>query len=99
MYAMSALPDLEPVPEGVGNVKPPCTRDRVVEDDDVPGSTKPPGELLQVVRHEPGVCLARRRKCLLDADVELLWAGPEPAAAARRERFRLRDLLEAEQAS
>ena len=33
----------------------------------------------------------------LDADVQLLRAGPEPAAAARAQRLRLRQLLQAEQ--
>jgi hypothetical protein len=44
------------------------------------------------------VCLPRRRKRLLDADVELIVARErEPDAAARTERLRLLELLEAEQ--
>jgi hypothetical protein len=44
------------------------------------------------------VCLPRRRKRLLDADVELIAARErEPDAAARTERLRLLELLEAEQ--
>jgi hypothetical protein len=41
--------------------------------------------------------LARRREQLLDADVELAAAEREPCAATRAERFRLLELLEAEQ--
>ena len=43
--------------------------------------------------------LARRRERLLDADVQLLRAGAEPAAAAGPERLGLRQLLHPEQAA
>jgi hypothetical protein len=44
------------------------------------------------------VCLPRRRERLLDADVELAAAGErEPGSAARAQRLRLGELLEAEQ--
>jgi lipopolysaccharide/colanic/teichoic acid biosynthesis glycosyltransferase len=42
------------------------------------------------------VGLAGRRERLLDADVELLRSGLEPAASAGLQRLRLRELLEAE---
>jgi lipopolysaccharide/colanic/teichoic acid biosynthesis glycosyltransferase len=43
------------------------------------------------------VGLAGRRERLFHADVELVAAGSEPDAAARDQRLRLRDLLQAEQ--
>jgi lipopolysaccharide/colanic/teichoic acid biosynthesis glycosyltransferase len=43
------------------------------------------------------VCLQRRPERLLDADMELLAAGTEPAAPARAERLGLGQLLEPEQ--
>jgi len=42
---------------------------------------------------------AGRRERILDADVKLLLAGPEPTAAARAERLGLRQLLQPEQAA
>ena len=51
----------------------------------------------QVVDDQAGMRLAGGRERLLDADVELLLADAEPAAAARPQRLRLRQLLEAEQ--
>ena len=44
------------------------------------------------------MCLARRAEVVLDAEVQLVLAGPEPAAAAGRERRRLRQLFEPEHA-
>ncbi len=51
----------------------------------------------EVGRDESRVRLACRRERVLDAEVELLRAGPEPHASARADRLRLRDLFEAEQ--
>ncbi len=53
---------------------------------------------VEVGGHEARVCLARGRERILDADVELLRARPEPAAAAGPERLRLEQLLQAQQA-
>ena len=97
MYGGSGLSDLEPVAERIGDVDPLDTGDRVVERDVAAGGAQPAGEPGEVVGDETRVGLARRGERFLDADVELLRTCAEPAAAARCEPGRLRDLLEAEQ--
>jgi lipopolysaccharide/colanic/teichoic acid biosynthesis glycosyltransferase len=56
------------------------------------------GELVQTRDPEPRVRFPGRDKAFLDADVQLLHPGTEPAAPTCPEGFRLRQLLQAEQA-
>ena len=65
----------------------------------MPAPAKRSRERVEVGDDEPRVRLARRGEGLLDADVQLLRARPEPAAAAGPERLRLRQLLHPEQAA
>jgi len=92
MYGVSALADLEPVAERIGHVEPLGAWNRILEGDLAPGGAQTVGQRGEVVGDEARVRLARRSERLLDADVELLGAGPEPAAAPRGERLRLGDL-------
>ena len=78
-------------------MEPRRTGNRIVEDDVVPGLTQPPGERVEVVGDEAWVRLACGRERLLDPDVKLLRPGPEPAAAAPRQRLRLGELRETQQ--
>src|SRR5262249_32447747 len=93
----------------VANLKP--VAERVVDEQPVDacdlrvvlvrhaGRGEPGADLVEVRRDEPGVRLARGGERVLDADVELLGARPEPAAAAGANRLRLRHLLHPEQAA
>src|SRR5581483_2150994 len=93
-----AFAELEPVPERIGGVEAPRARDRLVPRDLDPRAGEPLREGVEAGDDEAGVRLAGRREGLLDADVQLLRPGAEPAAAARGERGRLRQLLEPEEA-
>ena len=53
---------------------------------------------LQAVHEETRMSSTCRREVVLDADVDLEPMAAEPAAATRRERRRLLDFVEAEQA-
>src|SRR5439155_22352901 len=72
-------------------------RDRLVRGHVDPPAPQPLGERGEVVDDEAGMGLARRRERLLHADVQLLRARTEPAAAPRSQRRRLLQLLEPEQ--
>ncbi len=54
-------------------------------------------ELREVVDHEPGMSFARGRERLLDTDVQLLPAHPEPAPPSPGQLGGLGDLVEPEQ--
>ncbi len=71
--------------------------DRVVPGDGEPLAGQTRGEFVEVGGHEAGVRLERRDERLLDADVQFLAAGSEPATAAGRKRLGLRQLFETEQ--
>src|SRR6185437_5824443 len=91
------LPELEAVAEGILGEEPGRARDRVVVARLLAGLPQPPAQRLQVVDHEARMGLSGRSEAVLDADVELLRAGPEPAAAACAERLGLRQLRQTEE--
>lgn len=91
------MADLEPVAERVVDVEAPRPRDRLVERHLVPALAQALGEVGQVVGDQAGMRLAGGCERFLDPDVQLLRPGPEPAAAARCKRARLRELLEPEE--
>ena len=77
----------------------PRAGDRGVERDVVPGLAQPPCQAVEVVGNEAGVRLPRGRERILDADVQLLPTGAEPAATAGGKSVRLRELGQPEQAA
>lgn len=87
---MSGLADLESIAERIGHVEPRRARDRVVERHLAAGVPESLAERSEILGDQPGMRLARRRERLLHPHMELLRAGPEPAAAARGEGGRLR---------
>ncbi|HLY85710.1 MAG TPA: hypothetical protein VKO84_04245 [Gaiellaceae bacterium] len=91
---------LEPVAPWVGRVETADARERVVPLDALARSFEPARELVELLARCPEcrVRFARRLERILDADVELAASGQrEPDAAARAQRLRLLELLEAEQ--
>ena len=63
----------------------------------IAGRVQARADRVEVVGDEPGVGLAGGRERLLDADVELLGPGAEPARRRARGSLRLRQLLHPEQ--
>jgi lipopolysaccharide/colanic/teichoic acid biosynthesis glycosyltransferase len=97
--ALSGLAQLEAVAEGIGHVDTLDARKRPIRRHLDPLPAEAAGERCEIGDDEARVRLAGRRERLLDAHVQLLLARAEPAAAARRQRLRLRQLLQAEQAA
>jgi len=95
--AFLALAEFEAVAEGVFDVDPPCAGDRVVVGDGDARVAQAARELVEIRDDEARVRPAGRNERVVHADVKLLAAGAEPAAAARCELARLRQLLETEQ--
>ena len=93
----SGLAELEAVAERVGGEEALRARERVVVDDRHPGVVEARGELVELGDDEARMRLACRSERILDTDVQLLVARAEPAAAARGERLRLRELFESEE--
>ena len=91
------LTQLEPVAERVVDVAAGDTRKRPVGTGLVAGCAQALLERDEIVDDEAGMRLAGRREGLLDSHMQLLAANAEPAAAARRQRLRLRQLLETQQ--
>src|SRR5207344_2179969 len=87
---------LQPVAERIADVTTVEALQRHVVRDAVPGGLDPSSEGLQVLYQEGRVRLPRRRERLLDTEMYLQVALPEPDAAARRQLRRLRDLLQPE---
>jgi len=93
------LAEFEAVAERIGDVGSVDARERLVGEDLDALASQAVCEGGEIVDHEARVGLAGRGERLLDADVQLLTAGPEPAAAPGGERLGLRELLEPEEAA
>ena len=94
----STLAELELVPEGIRRLEAPRSRDPFVVGNWYAGGRELRRQRIEICRDEARVRLPRGRKGVLDADVQLLGAGTEPATAIVCERRRLRDLGQPEQA-
>ena len=86
---------LEPVSERIVDEQPVDAFDsRVVLELDPPARRR--SRIAADPRRRARDGRGRPARTVLDADMELLFAGAEPAATARSDRFRLRELLHAE---
>ncbi len=92
------MAELESVAERVCDIGSLDARDRFVWDDVDAFALEAGCEGGEIVDDEARMRLAGRGERLLDAHVQLLAAGLEPAAASGRERLGLREFLEPEQA-
>src|SRR3954452_5496904 len=86
------LLELQPVPDGVGGVEAAHARDVLVPRHRRPRLLDGAREGVDVIDRDAGVGLAGRDEALLDADVDLGGAGPEPRTAAGPEPLGLVDL-------
>ena len=91
------LPELEPVAKGVGDVGAHDSGKRIVGLHVDPLPAQAFGQRGEIVDDQARVRLAGRGERLLHAHVQLLRARAEPAASARSERLRLRQLLQTQQ--
>ena len=65
----------------------------------VPGVPQPPRPGVEPGHEQAGMCLTRGPEILLHAEVKLYAVAAEPAAAARGQRGRFRDLVQPEHAA
>src|SRR5205823_3752818 len=87
------LEELEPVPVRVLAVEAAHSREPIIEGHGVPGVPQPPRPGVEPGHEQAGMRLARGPEALLHAEVELYAVAAEPAAAARGQRGRFRDLV------
>src|SRR5262249_17827964 len=88
--------ELKPVPVRVLAVEPAHPGEPVIEEHWVSGVTQPPGPGAEPGHEQAGMRPARGPEVLLHAEVELHTVTSEPAAAARGQRGRFRDLVQPE---
>jgi hypothetical protein len=90
------LEELEPVPARVLAVEAAHAGEPVIEVHGVPGIPQPPCPGVEPGHEQAGMRFARGPEALLHAEVELYAVAAEPAAAARGQRGRFRDLVQPE---